>query len=112
MKNIPKKPTRKLKGGSKSTSITSIDDIIGMLGKRKESETTTSQEADGLETDKENALLYNSQDQRCKSRRGEDNDETESSETLTAGTVDSIATLDQEITTEPGALERSKGQYS
>ena len=96
MKSLPKKTNRKLKGSAKSTSVTSIDDIIGMLGKRKNTDSTEQAE----EVDKENTLC-NTEDQLFKSRRDETNDETETIETLSAGTVDSLTTLDPETVAEP-----------
>eukprot|EP01032_Pedospumella_encystans_P035609 gene35609-40280_t len=100
MKSLPKKTSRKLKGSAKSTSVTSIDDIIGMLGKRKNTDST--EQAEEEEVDKENTLC-NTEDQLFKSRRDETNDETETIETLSAGTIDSLTTLDPETVTEPVA---------
>ena len=107
MKSLPKKTNRKLKRSAKSTSVTSIDDIIGMLGKRKNTDSTEQEKEE--EVDKENTLC-NTEDQLFKSRRDETNDETETIETLSAGTIDSLTTLDPETVAEPVAQLGMQGK--
>lgn len=105
MKSLPKRSSRKLKAGAKSTSVTSIDDIIGMLGKRKTTDSTEQSE----ELDKENTLC-NTEDQLFKSRRDDTNDEADTIDTLSAGTIDSLTTLDPETLAEPAAQLTVQGE--